>query len=123
MERFQGLFGIALILGIAFLASNNRRRINYRTVFSGLSLQLLIAVLVLKIPPVTRFFQSMGHGMQKIEEFARKGASFVYNGIAVQQFDGTIANYMRRAASSSPSTSPLPSSWSACSWPSSTISV
>ena len=93
MERFQGLFGIVLILGIAFLASNNRKRINYRTVISGLSLQLLIAVLVLKIPPVTRFFQGMGHGMQKIEEFARQGASFVYGGIAVQQFDGTIANY------------------------------
>ena len=93
MERFQGLFGVALILGIAFLASNNRKRINYRTVISGLSLQLLIAVLVLKIPPVTRFFQGMGHGMQKIEEFARQGASFVYGGIAVQQFDGTIANY------------------------------
>jgi len=31
--------------------------------------------------------------MQKIEEFARQGASFVYGGIAVQQFDGTIANY------------------------------
>ncbi len=48
MERFQGFFGVALILGIAFVASNNRKRINYRLVFSGLGLQLLIAVLVLK---------------------------------------------------------------------------
>lgn len=93
MERFQGLIGIALILGIAYLASNNRKRINYRTVLSGLGLQLLIAVLVLKIPPVTRFFQGMGHGMQKIEHFARQGAAFVYGGIASVQPDGTIANY------------------------------
>ena len=63
MERFQGLFGVILILGIAFLASNNRKRINYRTVFSGLGLQLLVAVLVLKIPPVTRFFQNIGLGV------------------------------------------------------------
>jgi CNT family concentrative nucleoside transporter len=93
MERFHGLIGVALILGIAFLASNNRKRINYRTVLSGLSLQLVIAVLVLKIPPVTRFFQGMGHGMQKIEQFARQGAAFVYGGIASAQPDGTIANY------------------------------
>jgi CNT family concentrative nucleoside transporter len=93
MERFQGLLGVALILGIAFLASNDRKRINYRLVASGLGLQLLIAVLVLKVPPITRFFQGLGHGMQKLEEFARQGASFVYGGVAAQQFDGSIANY------------------------------
>ncbi|HMN05696.1 MAG TPA: nucleoside transporter C-terminal domain-containing protein [Flavobacteriales bacterium] len=95
MERFQGLIGILLILGIAFLASNNRKRINYRTVFSGLGLQLLIAILVLKIPPVTRFFQGIGHGMQKIEGFARKGAEFVFGGIGVEQLNGTVANYVQ----------------------------
>ena len=93
MERFIGLIGIALILGIAFLASNNRKAINKRLVISGILLQLLIAVLVLKIPPVTRFFQGLGHGMEKIEQFARQGASFAYGGLAAMQFDGTIANY------------------------------
>ena len=93
IERFTGLIGIALILGIAFLASNNRKAINYRLVISGIFLQLLIAVLVLKIPPVTAFFQGLGHGMEKIEQFARQGASFAYGGLAAMQFDGTVANY------------------------------
>ena len=93
MERFIGLLGIALILGIAFLASNNRKAINKRLVISGIGLQLLIAVLVLKIPPVTKFFQGLGHGMEKIEQFARQGASFAYGGLAAMQFDGTVANY------------------------------
>lgn len=93
MERFIGLIGIALILGIAFLASNNRKAINKRLVISGIALQLLIAVLVLKIPPVTKFFQGLGHGMEKIEQFARQGASFAYGGLAAMQFDGTVANY------------------------------
>jgi CNT family concentrative nucleoside transporter len=93
MERFTGLLGIALILGIAFLASNNRKAINLRLVLSGMALQLVIAVLVLKIPPVTRFFQGLGHGMEKIEQFARQGASFAYGGLAAMQFDGTVANY------------------------------
>ncbi|MFM9056178.1 MAG: Na+ dependent nucleoside transporter N-terminal domain-containing protein [Bacteroidota bacterium] len=93
MERFTGLIGLILILGLAVLASNNRKAINLRLVISGLLLQALIAVLVLKVPPVTSFFQVIGHGMEKIELFARNGAAFVYGGIAASQFDGSVANY------------------------------
>jgi concentrative nucleoside transporter, CNT family len=93
MERFTGLIGIALILGLAFLVSNNRRAINYRLVISGLLLQITIALLVLKVPPITKFFQWLGKGMGHIEEFARAGAAFVYGGIIAQQPDGTTGNY------------------------------
>lgn len=88
MDRFQGVIGIVMILGIAFLFSNNKRRINYRLVFSGILLQVFIAVMVLKVPPVTRFFQLLGHGMEKIERFAREGVAFVYGGIMVNAPDG-----------------------------------
>jgi CNT family concentrative nucleoside transporter len=82
MDKFQGLIGVALILGIAFLFSNNKKNINYRLVVSGLALQLFIGILVLKIPAVTNFFQMLGKGMGKIEEFSRQGAAFVYGGIS-----------------------------------------
>jgi CNT family concentrative nucleoside transporter len=81
MERFQGIFGILLILAIAFLFSNNKKNINYRLVFSGLGLQLLIGILVLKIPAITHFFQLLGKAMGKIEQFSRQGAAFVYGGV------------------------------------------
>jgi CNT family concentrative nucleoside transporter len=93
MERFTGLIGIALILGIAFLFSNNKRRINLRLVFSGLGLQLLIAVLVLKVPVVNNFFQYLGRGMQRLETFAKEGAGFVYGGIGVYDPTGQVVNY------------------------------
>lgn len=93
MERFHGLFGIALILGIAVLFSNNRKKINLRVVGSGILLQVVIGILVLKVPFITAFFQKLGHGMQKIEEFAKAGANFVYGGIATIGFDGQPANY------------------------------
>jgi len=82
MDKFQGLIGIVLILAIAFLFSNNKKRINYRLVASGLALQLSIGFLVLKIPAVTSFFQMLGKGMGKIEQFSRQGAAFVYGGIS-----------------------------------------
>ena len=94
MNRLQGLIGIALILGLAVLFSNNRRRINRRLVLSGIALQVLIAVLIFHVGPVARFFQLVGQGIGKLEGFARAGAAFVYGGIAVAQGPGQIANYM-----------------------------
>ncbi|MCB0766957.1 MAG: NupC/NupG family nucleoside CNT transporter [Flavobacteriales bacterium] len=93
MERFTGLFGILLILGLAYLASNNRKAINKRLVISGLLLQTTIALLVMKVPPITAFFQWLGKGMEKIEHYSRQGASFVYGGVIAQQPDGSMGNY------------------------------
>ena len=77
-----------LILGLAWLASNNRKAINYRLVVSGLLLQVLIAFLVLKVEPVTQFFKFLGRGMEKLEGFAKQGADFVYGGIAAMGNNG-----------------------------------
>ena len=93
MDRLHGLLGIALILGIAFAFSNNRSRINYRLVASGIALQIAIALLIFKVGPVARFFQLLGHGMGKLEQFAREGVSFVVGGIGVDQ-GGKIGNYV-----------------------------
>lgn len=93
MERFTGLLGIALIFGIAFLLSNNRKAINLRLVVSGFVLQILIAFMVLKIPVITHFFELLGKGMSKIEQFATQGASFVYGGIMVDTHDGSSSAF------------------------------
>jgi CNT family concentrative nucleoside transporter len=88
MERFHGIIGIILILSLAYLFSNNKKRINYRLVLSGLTLQFIIAILVLRVSPVQHFFEFLGKGMQKIEQFAKKGVDFVYSGVAVIGYDG-----------------------------------
>lgn len=81
MERFTGLIGIVLILGLAYLFSENKRKINLRLVLSGLALQTAIALLILKVNKVQDFFAFLGRGMQHIEGFAKQGAAFVYGGI------------------------------------------
>lgn len=92
MQRFTGLIGIVLILGIAFLFSNNKKRINLRLVLSGLALQIVIAILILRVKPVASFFEFLGRGMQKLEGFAKQGADFVYGGIATMGGNGAV-NY------------------------------
>jgi len=93
MERFQGLIGIVLILGVAFLFSNNKKKINYRLVFSGMALQLTIGILVLKVAPVTWFFKQLGKGMGKIEYFAKQGVNFAYNGVVAVDKTGHQVNF------------------------------
>lgn len=84
MSAFTGILGIIAILGLAFLMSNNKKRLDFRLILSGLALQLVLGVLVLKVEPVKNALKSAGEGMKKIEEFGKKGADFVYGGIGVQ---------------------------------------
>ncbi len=81
MERFTGVFGIILILAIAFLFSNNRKAINYRLVFSGLGLQLLLALFILKTSPGQNLFAWVGHKIEQLLQLADKGGEFVFGGL------------------------------------------
>ena len=79
MERFTGLIGIVLILGIAFLMSNNRKAINYRTVGVGLVLQFGLAVFVLKTPIGQQIFRELGALVEGLLRKADAGAEFVFS--------------------------------------------
>ena len=78
MERFFGIFGIILIFLIAFLMSNNRKAINYKTVGTGFALQILLAVFVFKVPLGRALFLNIGLFIQKILDFAKEGGAFVF---------------------------------------------
>jgi CNT family concentrative nucleoside transporter len=93
MQRFQGLIGVVVILGIAWLVSNNKKKINYRLVASGILLQVIIAVLVLKVAFITAFFQKLGSVITHIEGFAKQGADFVYGGIMTDNHVGGSVPY------------------------------
>ncbi len=93
MHRFQGLIGVVLILGIAWLVSNNKKKINYRLVGSGILLQIVIALLILKVSFVKSFFQKIGSIITHIEAFAKEGASFVYGGLMADNSAGGSVPY------------------------------
>jgi CNT family concentrative nucleoside transporter len=81
MERFTGLLGIVLILGVSFLMSNNRKAINYRTVGVGLLLQVLLAVFILKTEVGQNLFQWLGDSINTLLGQADKGAQFVFGSL------------------------------------------
>ncbi len=89
----HGLFGLALLIGIAWLFSNNRRRVNWRLVLSGFGLQFVFAVLVLEGDELSKFFGPLGwvktafewisYAFVKILAFTTEGAKFVFGNLAV----------------------------------------
>lgn len=78
MDRFFGIFGVIFIFLIAFLMSNNKRAINFKTIGMGFLLQILLAVFVLKTPIGQSIFGGIGLFIQKILDFANKGATFLF---------------------------------------------
>lgn len=78
MERFFGLIGIITILGIAFLMSNNKKKVNWHTIISGLVLQILLALFILKTYVGKYIFEQIGNCINKLLEFSNVGGDFVF---------------------------------------------
>ncbi|MBZ8178071.1 NupC/NupG family nucleoside CNT transporter [Corynebacterium sp. 3HC-13] len=78
MERFQGLIGIILILGVLVLFSSHRRHIKWRTLGVGLALQVVFALLVLKWEPGFHALRWTADVVQKLIDFTAQGTSFVF---------------------------------------------
>jgi concentrative nucleoside transporter, CNT family len=78
MDRFTGIFGILVILGIAYLVSTDRKRIRIRTVLWGLGLQFAFALLVLKTGAGQTAFHWIGEKITQLLRFSRFGSSFVF---------------------------------------------
>ena len=76
--RFTGLIGILALLGIAYLLSNNRKAIKPRTILWGLGLQLLFAIIILKIPFVKNQFSSIDGIFKKLISFSDAGSNFLF---------------------------------------------
>jgi CNT family concentrative nucleoside transporter len=78
MGRFTGVIGIIVILGLAYLWSNNRKRINYRLVITGLLLQLTLAIFILKVPLGQSIFFWLGKAINKLLHFSQEGGAFIF---------------------------------------------
>ncbi len=85
-----GVFGLVVLIGIAFLFSDNRRNINWRIIASGLALQILFAILVLKTAWGQAIFQSVGNFFVVLIEFTDKGSEFIFGPLVDTSSFGVI---------------------------------
>lgn len=85
-----GLFGLAVLIGIAVLCSSQRRAIDWKLVGSALLLQWLFAAIVLKVPGGRAVFAAIAGLIVKLLSYVHVGASFIFGPLADSQRFGMI---------------------------------
>ncbi|OGU72452.1 MAG: Na+ dependent nucleoside transporter domain-containing protein [Ignavibacteria bacterium RBG_16_34_14] len=93
IDILRGFLGILLIVAIAFLLSNNKRKINWRLVIVGLGLQLVFAIFIIKGDSLREIFYPLGWVKDffywvsgffvLVLNFTTEGAEFVFGGLAI----------------------------------------
>ena len=77
----RGILGMGVLILIAYLFSSNRRMINWRLVGVGLSIQLVLAVSILKVSFIRVFFEFVGKIFVVILDFTRIGSEFLFGNL------------------------------------------
>lgn len=81
MEIIRGLIGISFLLLVAFAISSSRRSIDWKLVITGISLQFVFAVAILKVPAVRKIFEYVAQFFVVILQFSSEGAQFLFSGL------------------------------------------
>jgi len=98
LNQFVGIIGIFVILGIAFILSNNRRNINLRIAGWGLGLQMFLALIILKTPVGPPFFGFFDKAVKKLISFSDAGSDFLFKSfIPDVGFHAALVNFAFRA--------------------------
>lgn len=77
MEIIRGIVGLVLVVGIAYLFSADRKKVDWRLVGGGLFLQVMLALAVLYVPFVGVVFQFLGKIFIKLMDFTGAGLAFL----------------------------------------------
>jgi CNT family concentrative nucleoside transporter len=96
MERFTGLIGIAVLLGTAYLMSNNRSKIDFKLVLWGLGLQLGFALFILKTPIGLPFFEFFDMLIKKLLSFSDMGGDFLFASFVTGKVEVPLINFAVR---------------------------
>jgi len=85
-----GLFGLAVLIGITWLFSNNKRAVDWKLVITGITLQIAFAALVILVPGGRDVFDALGKGFVKILSFVNEGSGFIFGSLMDTQNYGFI---------------------------------
>ena len=86
----RGILGISFLIFTTYLLSNNKKAINWKTAATGLLLQLILAVGVLKISWVKMIFESAGKVFVKILDFTMEGTKFLFGDLVSADNFGNV---------------------------------
>src|SRR5688500_4383487 len=76
--RLQGVLGIVVFLGIAWIVSEKRKNVRLRTILTGVIVQFAIAAILLYVPVFKQFFLLLNNVVLALDSATRAGTSFVF---------------------------------------------
>jgi CNT family concentrative nucleoside transporter len=82
MEYLRAVLGLAVLIGIGYLFSNDRKKISWRIVWAGLLIQLVFGALIGYVPFIEQFFGWISKGFVTFLNFGLNGAEFLYGDLA-----------------------------------------
>jgi len=89
----RGLLGIVVLLGLGFLISSKRKSINWKIIGIGLSIQFVIAIMVLKVPLFMRMIEVVGAIFLKILDFTQEGTAFLLESFISGEVESPLVNF------------------------------
>lgn len=87
---FRGILGIFFLILTTYFLSSNRKAINWKTAVTGLILQLILAVGVLKVSWIKMIFESAGKVFVKILDFTMEGTKFLFGDLVSPENFGNV---------------------------------
>ncbi len=92
-QRLKSVLGLGLLLGLCWLLSDNRWRVDWRLVAWGLGLQFAFGVLVLKTGPGLWFFSRLNDGTMALLGFTKEGSDFLFRSFSTGAVDRSLVNF------------------------------
>jgi CNT family concentrative nucleoside transporter len=99
----RGVLGLLILLGIAFLFSNNKRRVNWRLVATGVTMQIIFAIFIIHSESLRGWFfplgwpkdiiNWLGAAIVSLLGFTIQGAQFVFGKLAINSGPESLGFY------------------------------
>lgn len=90
----RGFLGLLFVLGLAYLLSSDRKAINWALVGKGIALQLILALLILKVPFVESLFDFLAKGFTTVVNMSHDGATFVFRALGDVEMNPALMNFV-----------------------------
>lgn len=99
----RGVLGLLLLVGVAFLFSNNKKKINWKLVVTGIAIQITFAVFIIHSETLRSWFfplgwpkdiiNWLGAAIVSLLGFTTEGAKFVFGKLAINSGEETLGFY------------------------------
>lgn len=86
MEYLRALFGLLVLIGVAYLFSNNRKAVDWKLVLVGISLQIFFGLMITKVDWVADMFHAVSTGFVTFLGFSNDGAKFLFGDLATNTY-------------------------------------